>query len=78
MKNKIFFTKLGLAYGGLQRGALASQSPTSKARAPSDRHILYFAVIGRANTRIRLSLRINISLIIGGNLQNDRGLFDSV
>jgi len=48
---------------GARGGALASQSSTPKARAPSDRYI-HFAVIGRASARIQLSLRINISLTI--------------
>jgi len=41
-----------------------NQSPTSKARALSNRHI-HFVVVGRASARIQLSLRINISLTIG-------------
>jgi len=44
------------ACGGARRGALASRSPTLKARAPSDRNL---------GGRIRLSLKINISLTIG-------------
>jgi len=34
------------------------------AHQTTDRHI-YFAVVSRANARIRLSLRINISLLLG-------------
>jgi len=55
------------SYGDLQRCAqrreLASQFPTPKAQAIG-RHI-HFAVVDRASARIRLSLRINISLTIG-------------
>jgi len=40
------------SYGGLrrcaQRGALASQSPTLKVRAPNDRHIYFAVIAGRA------------------------------
>jgi len=44
------------SYGDLRRGAWP-------ARQAIGRHI-HFAVVSRANARIRLSLRINISLII--------------
>jgi len=68
-----------LNYGGGVRGA--GRLPVNPqllrpARKVIGRHI-YFAV-GRASAYIRLSLRINILLIIGRNLQNGRGFFDSV
>jgi len=39
---------------------------------------LFAVVVGWASARIRLSLRINKFINYWGNLENDRGLFDSV
>jgi len=48
------------------------------ARQAIGRHIHFAVVVSQASVRIRLSLKINISLTIGEIFQNDKELFDSV
>jgi len=63
------------SYGGSRGAGRLPISNSQSARQAIGKHI-HFAVVGRA--RIRLSLRINILLTTWGNLQNGRGLFNSV